>query len=714
MFRIRFADGMAGQVRGVGRGHMRIGQALLVSAVSVAVMLAFAASALATGVALDAPDNGTAPLIAYDASTQTTYVAWSDPVKPAVDLCILPSGATGCEGGAPVPLEDSLFTGANFSGPGGLVVLPGGEVVVIGDTTVNGSIAWISPAGGGGFLSAKQGLQNGGEPISNVSLFYAFGNAVALSGTDVGLLDDYGDFFGDTSLTSVSPTISAPNSNQKTSPAEGEFPRKSLETAGPEVAAEPAPAPAPVGSDIVVGVGDNFGGPNEVLPGCLNKEGTGYGVSVGEVDGTSKAAGTLNAKGLPGYGVLACSAQEPVLAQGGADGIGLVEEEGDGIDGAGEMITLDYRPFIATASGGTFGAPVQLADVTHESLGGVDGLDLAEDSGSGVYATWLDSQGLVLDYSANGGASWEPPVVVPEPAGGPQGHPVIVGTGGGSVEIAYESNPGTGTQVFLESVNYAALAAAPTTLTTTQTSGTTTGTSITVPAGTVGETDRATIAGTNAAGATGTVTYALFSSSACSAASRVFSGAAAVTGGAAGSSPAVTTALSVGIYYWQAAYSGDAHNLASTSACGSEALTVTPAAAGSKESKGTGGGATVEGAGTSTSTTVTLTVTCTSTPCTITITITIPESSGKAATARKKKSKRPKIITLASGKFTIATAGPHKVTLHLTKAGKRLFARDHGRVKAKALVADKTAAGTETTTRTVSFSPAKTKHKHKK
>ena len=174
-----------------------------------------------------------------------------------------------------------------------------------------------------GFLASKQGLQNGGEPISSVSLFYTFGNAVALNGTDVGLLDDYGDFFGDTSLTSASPLISKPNSNQKTSPAEGEFPRKSLETAGPEVAAEPAPAPAPAGSDIVVGVGDNFGGPSEALPGCLNKEGSGYGVSVGRVAGTSNAAGTLNAEGLPGYGVLACSAESPVFAQGGADGIGL-------------------------------------------------------------------------------------------------------------------------------------------------------------------------------------------------------------------------------------------------------------------------------------------------------------------------------------------------------------------------------------------------------
>jgi hypothetical protein len=431
----------------------------LVAALAAVGLAGIASSALASApIALDAPENGTsaAPLIAYDLTSQTTYVAWTDPIKPAVDLCILPAGAADCEGGAPVPLEDSLFTGANFSGPGGVVVLPGGKVAVIGDTTENGSIAWISPAGGAAFLAKGQGLQNSGEPISVVSLFYTFGNAVALSSTDVGLLDNFGNFFADTSLTAESPEPPA-----TTNPG-GKFPRQAFGIAGPEIAAEQAPSPAPAGTDVVVGVGDNYAGPPEALPGCINKEGTGFGVSAGKVNGTSNAAGTLNAKGLPQYGVLACSAESPVLAQGGADGIGLVEQEGDGFDGSGSIYTVDYRPFDATATGGAFGAPVQLADVTHVSLGGVNSLDLSEDSGTGVYATWADGQGLLLDYSGNGGTSWEGPTVVPEPTSGPQDNPVIVGTGGGNAEIAYVGNPGTGPQVFLQAVNYAALVAANT------------------------------------------------------------------------------------------------------------------------------------------------------------------------------------------------------------------------------------------------------------
>jgi hypothetical protein len=430
--------------------------AALTSLVAVGGAALAASAASAAPLVLDAPENGTgaAPLIAYAPSTKTTYVAWADPIKSAVDLCILLEGASGCEGGTPVLLEDSLFTGDNFPGPGGLLVLPGGEVAVIGKTGNSGSIAWISPAGGAAFMSKGQGLQNGGEPISPVDLYYVAGNAAALSSTDVALLDDFGDYFGDTSLTATSPTISKPNSNQTV--PEGEFPRKALGSAGPEIAAEPAPPPAAAGTDVVVGVGDNFDGPPVALPGCLNQEGTGYGVSVGKVDGTSNAAGTLNAKGLPGYNVLACSAQTPVLAQDGADGIGVIEQEGDGFDGAGSLYTIDYRPFTATSSGGTFGAPVQLADLSH--LGGAGQIDLAEDSGTGVYASWIDDQGLVLDYSSNGGASWEPPVVVPEPGvDGTQGSPVIVGLGGGNAEIAYVYNPGTGTQVFLETVNYAAL-----------------------------------------------------------------------------------------------------------------------------------------------------------------------------------------------------------------------------------------------------------------
>src|ERR1039458_3404185 len=69
-----------------------------------AVVLPASASALGTApvpVALDAAGNGNPPLIAYDSVTQTTYVAWANGQGTGVDLCVLPSSATSCEGGAP-------------------------------------------------------------------------------------------------------------------------------------------------------------------------------------------------------------------------------------------------------------------------------------------------------------------------------------------------------------------------------------------------------------------------------------------------------------------------------------------------------------------------------------------------------------------------------------------------------------------------------------
>ena len=654
-------------------------------------------SALATPapIALDAPDNGEPPLIAYDPASGTTYVAWNSPVGSGIDLCVVPASATGCEGGAPVLLTDSHFTGSATPVIGGLVVTPGGEAVVIGATAQGGvgSLAWISPAGGAAFLSVGQGLQNGGQPISPVSLFYTTDNAVALNNTDVALLDDYGDYFSDSPFAGPeSPAIPASNSNQTT--PSGEFSRKSLDTDGPEVAAEPAPAPAASGTDIVVGVADNFGGPNEALPGCLNKEGTGYGLSTGKVDGTSKSSGTLNAEGLPAYGVLACSAQAPVLAQGGKDGIGVLEEEGSAISGAGSDWQMAYRPFVATATGGSFGAPVELADVTGEVLDGVDALDLSEDTGTGVYALWEDGR-TVLDYSPNGGASWDGPVVSPIPY---TAHGVIVGINAGIAEIAYVNNPGTGNQVFLQTVD--AIPPTPVTVTTSQASGTTTGATLSIPAVTVGETDQATLSGTNVSTATGTVIYNLYDDSSCTG-TPVSTSTAAVASGKAAASANITTSLSTGKYYWQATYSGDALNDPGASTCGSEVLTVTPATT----IGGTGKGATIGEGATSTSSTVTVTITCAS-ACTVTITIEIP-----TASAARKGKKKPKPLTLAKGTFTLPKGGTHKLTLQLTKTGRKIFAAHHGRLKASLLLSEKIDGHTILISKTIKIKPAAKKHK---
>jgi hypothetical protein len=98
------------------------------------------------------------------------------------------------------------------------------------------------------------------------------------------------------------------------------------------------------------------------------------------------------------------------------------------------------------------------------------------------------------------------------------------------------------------------------------------GPTISVPTGTY-VTDSATLSGTNAATATGTITYNVYTDSACS---DLFNGGTAetITDGAVPSSAPVQLSPG-GTYYWQAVYSGDSANAGSTSTCGSEVATVT-------------------------------------------------------------------------------------------------------------------------------------------
>lgn len=110
----------------------------------------------------------------------------------------------------------------------------------------------------------------------------------------------------------------------------------------------------------------------------------------------------------------------------------------------------------------------------------------------------------------------------------------------------------------------------PTTTLTSLSGGGQTGASINVGEGT-SVVDQATIRGSNAVEATGTLSYAAYSDAACTQLAAG-AGTVSVSGGVAGPSNALT--LPTGTYYWQAAYSGDAGNLPSKSACGTEILNV--------------------------------------------------------------------------------------------------------------------------------------------
>jgi GDSL-like Lipase/Acylhydrolase family len=86
--------------------------------------------------------------------------------------------------------------------------------------------------------------------------------------------------------------------------------------------------------------------------------------------------------------------------------------------------------------------------------------------------------------------------------------------------------------------------------------------------------DTATLHGENASIATGTVKYAIYSDSECKTLVKE-AGEMTVSGASVPASSEET--LSPGTYYWQASYSGDAHNPAAKSECGAEVVIVTTA-----------------------------------------------------------------------------------------------------------------------------------------
>ncbi|MDQ1511834.1 MAG: hypothetical protein QOG50_3678, partial [Actinomycetota bacterium] len=103
---------------------------------------------------------------------------------------------------------------------------------------------------------------------------------------------------------------------------------------------------------------------------------------------------------------------------------------------------------------------------------------------------------------------------------------------------------------------------APTELTTSLSAGTQSGASVSVPPNTQ-VTDSATLSGANAATATGSVTYSVYSDSSCD--SFVADGGTkTVSAGSVPDSDPVSLA-NPGTYYWQAAYTGDGLNSASIS-----------------------------------------------------------------------------------------------------------------------------------------------------
>jgi hypothetical protein len=112
----------------------------------------------------------------------------------------------------------------------------------------------------------------------------------------------------------------------------------------------------------------------------------------------------------------------------------------------------------------------------------------------------------------------------------------------------------------------------------------------------------------------------------------------------------------------------------------------------------------IGGTGSSNGTTVTITVSCVSTPCTVTIVIT---ASSPSHTTRAVSAKKTKVVTIATGTVTLKKSGQNKVAVKLTKAGKKLLKKNHGRLKAKVLASTTIAGHTAKASRTIHITSKK-------
>jgi hypothetical protein len=218
--------------------------------------------------------------------------------------------------------------------------------------------------------------------------------------------------------------------------------------------------------------------------------------------------------------------------------------------------------------------------------------------------------------------------------------------------------------------------------------GSTQGADISIPAGTVRESDTATIAGTNASSAEGTVDFALYKNSSCTG-TPVFAGASEASAGVASIADDSSSGLNVGKYYWEAVYAATQRT---SRARARVAPRCSPPAA-------------IGGSGTTTGSTVTLTISCAA-ACTVTVTLEVPSgSAADVASAARKKARKP--VKLGTVKLRFKKGGKHKLVLKLNGKGKRLLRKDNDKLKATLLLSTKTAHGTFASKGTLKIRKAK-------
>ena len=676
----------------------------------VALALTGPAAALATpsGIAIriGTPSVSGPPSVAVDGSG-TAYIAYANRSDAGggsdfVQYCVLAAGARRCAHAA------ALALAAPATGIDGVdVLVDGGTVVILADVyggtgspqaaDVEPEQEWQSTDGGATFT-----IVNGGRSVTegNLSADTAPLGAVIVPGTDV-LGYGWYSAAGDHTVGAV-PTF---NAFALTSP-----PECSLATCPAGFALLQASAAI----DPIGGLGGVLASQQGTDPGvlavfntlfttgplaCGSGIGTGYAYASGAQSATNDynvSPGSSGSAWKVAVSPADCDVAYPAVG-GGPSGFGVLEVNEANqttVYHAFDQAHMDFDTPMATV------APSAMIDPS-----------LSQDGTGGIYATYLAGGAggdASLSYSSDGGAQWEgPETLVPWGQSGIDDLTSSVGAGGQGWAAWVSSG-----SVFAQQFDAQDAAPSPTSIATRQVAGAAHGASITIDAGVRNERDTATLTGTHASTAGGTVTYSLYAGASCSASSKVHSGGTQpVSNGVVAPSAAITSALAPGIYDWEAVYSGDPRNGPATAACGAEQLEVSNLAAARTA--------------TSTGRTLTVTITCTSAPCPVTARISLAGATArdarsaaastaktaKAATttkAAKTAKAATRAITLAGGTFTLHTRGSRRVTLTLTSAGRRLLSARHDRLPGATLTLSESLHGRPLTlTQALSITPGR-------
>jgi hypothetical protein len=216
------------------------------------------------------------------------------------------------------------------------------------------------------------------------------------------------------------------------------------------------------------------------------------------------------------------------------------------------------------SGGGQSGASISVpASTPVTDSATLSGTDAGAATGTVTYRVYSNSTCTTEVGSAN-------QVSIVTPGVMPQSSPVSLTTSGiyyWQATYSGDGNNAGSTSRCGSEVEGVAVSPASTGVTTSLSGGGHSGASIAVPIGTQ-VTDSATLSGTNSGDATGTVTYRVYSDPGCTVEVGTADPVSISTPGDVPASSPVTLS-SPGSYYWQASYSGDGLDNASTSTCGS-------------------------------------------------------------------------------------------------------------------------------------------------